>query len=213
MKHEWRKAEKEFYLPQTKPEFVELPAFSFFTIKGKGNPNNEHFQVYIETLYAVSYAVKMNLKQGLTPKGYFDYTVYPLEGVWDITDSAKKNFNGILNKDELIFKLMIRQPDFISNEYAQTMIDITHKKKPHLLLDQIAFECIEEGPCVQMLHLGSYDSEPESFNKMEKFAQAQLMRRRSKVHREIYLSDVRKVEPEKLRTVLRFKVEIIPDLK
>ena len=101
----------------------------------------------------------------------------------------------------------MRQPDFVSSDFAMETIERTKKKKPHVLLDKVEFEIIEEGLCVQMLHSGSYDSEAESFKKMELFASEQKLKRKSLLHREIYLSDARKVSADKLKTVLRFKVE------
>lgn len=207
MKHEWRKHEKELYLPKPKPTLVEVPAFSFFTISGKGNPNGDTFPAYIGVLYALSYAVKMSPKKQMAPEGYFDYTVYPLEGVWDLSEKAKANYDGKLNKDELIFTLMIRQPDFVDQVFFQQVLELTQKKKPHPLLEQVQFETIEEGTCVQMLHKGSYEEEPASFQQMEAFAATQQVERKSKRHREIYLNDARKTAPEKLKTVLRFQVE------
>ncbi|MCG8475963.1 MAG: GyrI-like domain-containing protein [Cytophagales bacterium] len=207
MKHEWRKKEKTVYLPKSKPEVIDLPAFKFFTIEGEGNPNGENFTDYIQVLYSVSYAVKMNLKKGEEPPGYVDYTVYPLEGVWDINDEAKVTFDGTINKDDLVFKLMIRQPDFVDESFAQQMIELTKKKKPHDLLDKVKFETIEEGKCVQMLHLGSYDDEPESFRQMKEFALNEGLKRKSMTHREIYLTDTRRTPVEKLKTVLRFQAE------
>ena len=207
MKQEWRKHEKDIYLPKQVPVVIDIPEFSFFTIEGEGNPNNEMFGEYIETLYSLSYAVKMSPKKGMAPKGYFDYTVYPLEGVWDLNEKAKQNYTGTFNKDDLVFKLMIRQPSFVSEEYAKEIIDYTKKKKPHNLLDKAIFETINEGKCIQMLHLGSYDDEPVSFKIMEEFADKNNLIRKCKTHREIYLSDARKVEPDKLKTVLRFGVE------
>jgi hypothetical protein len=207
MKHEWRKHEKELYLPKPKPTLVEVPAFSFFTISGKGNPNGDTFPAYIGVLYALSYAVKMSPKKQMAPEGYFDYTVYPLEGVWDLSEKAKANYDGKLNKDELIFTLMIRQPDFVDQAFFQQVLELTQKKKPHPLLEQVQFETIEEGTCVQMLHKGSYEEEPASFQQMEAFAATQQVERKSKRHREIYLNDARKTAPEKLKTVLRFQVE------
>ena len=207
MKHEWKKHEKEFYVPKNKPEARAIPTFNFFTIEGKGNPNNEFFGEYIGVLYSLAYAIKMSPKKGITPKGYFEYTVYPLEGVWDISEEAKKSYDGTLNKDELLFKLMIRQPDFVTEEFAEQVIANTKKSKPHELLNQVKFEQIEEGPSVQMLHIGSYDNEPASFQQMEAYTKTNGLRRKCMTHREIYLSDVRKVEPEKLKTVLRFQTE------
>lgn len=143
----------------------------------------------------------------MTPNGYFDYTVYPLEGVWDIKEEARKRFDGRINKDDLVFTLMIRQPDFVDNDFAFRILNETKKGKPHELLGKVKFEEITEGDCIQMLHLGSYDHEPESFSLMEAFADQLHVKRKSKVHKEIYLTDARNTEPGKLKTVLRFKVE------
>ncbi|MBK8946168.1 MAG: GyrI-like domain-containing protein [Ignavibacteriae bacterium] len=209
MKHEWRKKEKEFYLPKNKPENIQIPEFKFFTIEGKGNPNSEKFSNYIEVLYSLSYAVKMSYKKGIEPTNYFHYTVYPLEGIWDISENAKQNFNGKIDKDELLFKLMIRQPDFVNEEFAMIILEETKKKKTNELLNNIKYEKINDDNSVQMMHLGSYDNEADSFKRMEDFAAANNLKRVSKVHREIYLTDPRKTLPEKLKTVLRFKVEKI----
>ncbi|MDB9744066.1 GyrI-like domain-containing protein [Fibrobacterales bacterium] len=141
------------------------------------------------------------------PVRYFEYTVYPLEGVWDITDEAKKTFDGTINKDDLMFNLMIRQPNFVTEEYALGIIEQVKKSKPHRILDDVKFEMITEGKVVQMLHKGSFDDESETFEIMEGFAKKQGLERLSKVHREVYLSDARRVEPAKLKTVLRFKVK------
>jgi hypothetical protein len=206
MKQEWKKHEKTVYLPKDKPELITVPEFKYFTLEGKGNPNDDFFPEYIGVLYSLSYAVKMSPKQGIAPQDYFEYTVYPLEGVWDIDEEARKQYNGTLDKDTLVFRLMMRQPDFVSADFARQMIERTRKKKPHPLLDEVEFAAIEEGLCVQMLHKGSYDDEPESFHRMEAFTREQQLRRVSRIHREIYLSDARKVAPEKLRTVLRFQV-------
>lgn len=207
MKHEWKKAEKQFYLPKNKPELVVIPAFKFFTIEGKGNPNDVHFAEYISVLYSLSYAVKMSPKKGLQPAGYFEYTVYPLEGVWDLTDEARKTYDGTFDKNDLVFKLMMRQPDFVKSSFALQINEFTQKSKPHQLLEEVKFEEITEGECIQMMHIGSYDSEPATFANMEKYAEQMNYKRKTQNHREIYLSDVRKVTTEKLRTVLRFRVE------
>jgi len=207
MKYDWKKNDKQFYLPEDKPEMIVIPAFNFYTIEGKGNPNDKFFAEYIGVLYSLSYAIKMSPKQRVAPDGYFEYAFFPLEGVWDINEEAKANHAGILDKNSLVFRLMIRQPGFVTADYAHEAIERTKKKKPHDLLTSARFESIKEGLCVQMLHKGSYDSEPESFKKMEEFACANNLKRISHIHREIYLSDARKVAPEKLRTVLRFQVE------
>lgn len=207
MKKEWKKEEKQFYLPKSKPELINLPEFKFFTIEGSGNPNDDFFGEYIGVLFSLSYAIKMSPKKGAEPKGYYDYSVYPLEGVWDLNENAKMRFDGTINKNDFEFKLMIRQPEFVEQDFALEIIELTKKKKPNFLLDKVEFERITEGNCIQMLHIGSYDNEPASFRLMEEFAQHQNKNRISKTHREIYLSDARKVLPDKLKTVLRFKVE------
>jgi len=207
MKHEWRKKEKSIYLPKNKPEIIDIPEYKFLTIEGEGNPSSSFFSECIGVLYPISYAIKMNLKKlEIKPEGYYDYTVYPLEGVWDINEKAKINFNGEISKDDFVYKLMIRQPDFLDDKLFNEMLRLTQEKKPNKLLSKVKFEKIKEGKCVQMLHIGSYDNEPETFKIMEEFTGKENLLRVSKVHREIYLSDFRKVATEKLKTVLRFQV-------
>ena len=207
MKHDWKKNDKQFYMPKNKPETIVVPKFNYYTIDGKGNPNDDFFADYIGVLYSLSYAIKMSPKQGVAPDGYLEYTVFPLEGVWDIDEEAKKNYNGTLDKNALVFKLMMRQPDFVTAGFALETIERTKKKKPNPLLEKVKFEAIEDGLCVQMLHEGSYDSEPASFLKMKEFANGKNLVRISHSHREIYLSDARKVPADKLKTVLRFNVK------
>lgn len=209
MKHEWRKKEKTLYIPKQKPEVITIPEFNFFTISGQGNPNNPEFSEYIGALYTFSYAVKMELKKNPVLDNYYDYTVYPLEGIWDISEEAKKIYteNTVLNKDDLVFTLMIRQPHFVTKAYALETIQNVISKKANPLLRKVKFEKITEGKCIQMLHVGSYDNEPETFKIMEDFAVENNLYRVSKIHKEIYLSDFRKVSEEKLKTVLRFSIK------
>ena len=148
-KYEWKKKEKNFYQPKSKPEIIDIPSFKFFTIEGKGNPNDEFFGDYIGVLYSLSYVVKMSYKKGIEPKGFYDYTVYPLEGFWDLTEKGREESKkGIINKEELLFKLMIRQPDFVDEAYAKFIVEEVKKNKPHALLNDIKFEEIEEGKVV-----------------------------------------------------------------
>ena len=205
-KHEWRKKEKALYLPKNKPEVIDIPEFKFITIEGEGSPADSVFSDYIGALYSLAYTIKMMPKKMDTqPKGYFDFTVYPLEGVWDINDKAKANFKGRINKEDLVYKLMIRQPDFVSENYYSEMLEVAKEKKKSPLLEQINFERLSEGRCVQILHLGPFEDLTASFEIMEDFAKSEGVVRLSKMHREIYLSDPRKVAPEKLKTVLRFQ--------
>ncbi len=210
MKHVWRKAEKQYYLPGKKPGIVDIPEFKFFTINGTGDPNDEAFQDYIGVLYALSYTIRMSPKKNRAPEGYYEYTVYPLEGVWDISEEAKeKDLNSFaeLDKSDFVFTIMIRQPEFVTESYAEQTLQTVKREKPNALLDEVAFKTIKEGKCLQMLHVGPYDDEPESFRKMEEYANKNHLKRKTKKHREIYLSDPRRAKPENLKTVLRFQVE------
>lgn len=204
MKHQWRKHEKDLYMPKQKPELVSVPEQKFFMIEGKGNPNGVDFSNRIEVLYSLAYAVRMMPKQGYSPEGYFEYTVYPLEGLWDLTDRGR----GLdtLDKDELLYTIMIRQPDFVTEEVVDRAFERVRKKKPNPLLEEVSFSTIEDGLSVQMLHIGPYDEEPRSFEKMKEFIEENQLEIKTLRHREIYLSDARKVEPAKLKTILRYMV-------
>ncbi|MGM9923156.1 MAG: GyrI-like domain-containing protein [Bacillus sp. (in: firmicutes)] len=206
MKYEWRKAAKQIYIPKKRPELITVPAFRFFVLDGKGNPNDEAFSEAIGVLYSLSYAIKMMPKQGIVPEGYYDYTVFPLEGIWDMEQAGEP---GALDKDNLIYRIMIRQPDFVTEEVAEEVLRIVGKKKPHPLLDSALFTSIEDGLSVQMLHIGPYDEEAASFAEMDEYCENHQLRRTSQVHREIYLSDPRRTQPEKLKTVLRYHVEYV----
>jgi len=207
VKHEWRKHEKLLYLPKAKPMIVEVPPLNYFVISGEGNPNGDGFSSAIEALYTASYSVRMSHKQGVVPEGFYEYTVYPLEGVWDISEEAKARNDGTFSKEELVYDVMIRQPDFVTAQFATEILEKASLKNANPLLKQIKFRTLHEGKAVQILHMGSYDTEPESFEKMATYCEAEGLVRISKTHREIYLSDARKVTPEKLKTVLRIRVE------
>jgi hypothetical protein len=203
MKYEWRKKDKEIYLPRTNPTIIDVPKMKYFTLKGKGNPNSEEFQDCVGALYALSYAIRMMPKKGMNPEGFFEYTVFPLEGVWDLDEEGRKM--EVLNKDRLVYKIMIRQPDFVTEELFVLAKSLVTKKVPEKWLTAIHLEEIDEGLCVQCLHIGSFDTERETFTKMEEFCTSSNLIRTDKRHREIYISDPRKTETEKLKTVLRFK--------
>ncbi|WP_298839625.1 GyrI-like domain-containing protein [Clostridium sp.] len=205
MKFEWRKQEKNFYLPKDKPNLVTVPEQKFFMISGKGNPNDEEYSEKIGVLYSLSYAVRMMPKQGYIPEGYFEYTVYPLEATWDLTQEGKKFKE--LNKDELLYTIMIRQPDFVTQDIVDRAFENVRKKKDHSFLADVTFETMEDGLSVQMIHIGSYDDEPKSFELMDKYCLDNNLQILSDVHhREIYLSDSRRTEKSKLKTVLRYMV-------
>lgn len=205
MKHEWRKKEKNLYVPKNQPEIIEVPEFKFLSISGEGNPNSEYFSECVQALYSLAYGVRMSYKWEVPPKEYYDYTVYPLEGIWNLIDPTK-HIEGQLDKDNLKFELMIRQPDFLDDTLFEQVMEIVSKKKTQPQLKNVAFEKYTEGTCVQMLHIGSYDLENESFKLMEDFCKSNGYKRLEKSHREIYLSNPQSTAPEKLKTVLRFKI-------
>ena len=209
MKHEWRKKEKSIYLPKQTPSFISLQPMNYFTIEGAGNPNSEAFSDAVGALYAMSYGIRMAPKKGIHPEGYFEYTVYPLEGFWSLNDKGIEDYKAhqTFNKDDLLFKLMIRQPDFVTETFALETIARISKDKPHPYNEEIKFETIEEGNSVQALHIGPYDTESETFNKINDFCETNSYIRLSPTHKEIYLSDPRKTVPEKCKTVLRIAVK------
>lgn len=205
MKHEWRKKEKNYYMPITKPEIVNMEKLKFIQIKGSGNPNSEEFSEKVGTLYSLAYAIKMMPKKGITPIGYFDYTVYPLEGIWDLKEESRND--EVFDKNNLVYTIMIRQPKFVNEGVFQEARDIVKKKNKNILLDEVEFCTIDEGMCVQMMHIGPFDDEYKTFEVMKQFCEDNNLLIKNKAHREIYISDFRKTSQEKLKTVLRYMVE------
>ena len=201
-KVEYRKTQKEMYLPKEKPTIITIPSMRFAAIEGVGNPNGSDFSNRTGALYAFSYAVKMSYKSENPPEGYYDYTVYPLEGIWDLIDKKAS----ALDKDNFKYTIMIRQPDFLTDALFESFLERAYEKKKDPFLKEIKYITIEDGLCCQMMHAGSYDDEPASFKKMIEFVEENGYERAEMTHREIYLSDPRKTSPEKLKTVLRFKV-------
>lgn len=207
MKHEYRKHEKELYGTKAKPTLLDVPKHKFICIKGEGNPNGADFKTRVEALYSVAYTIRMSHKNGFAPDDYFEYTVYPLEGLWDIKNHDSETFT----KDELVYTIMIRQPEFVDEEMFNKSLEIAQNKKPNNLLSEVYFEEIIDGLSVQMLHIGSFDKEDETFAFMKEFVKSNDLRIKTLVHREIYLSDPRKVTDDKLKTLLRYRVEKVND--
>ena len=196
MKHEWRKHEKALYGAGKTPGLVDVPAQKFIVISGRGDPNGEDFSARISALYPLAYALRSVFKARDE-----DYAVYPLEGLWSGAVQG-----GAVVKSELEYELMIRQPDAATEDEFSEALDRTRRRKPSPLLDEVRFEAITDGRCVQMLHTGPYDDEPASFALMADFAAANGLERAGAGHREIYLNDAKRTEPAKLRTILRFSV-------
>ena len=204
MKYEWKKSEKNICGVKQKAEFMDIPEQSFITIKGEGDPNEEGFSKRISALYSVAYSIKMLFKSRMKDESdekLKDFTVYPLEGEWE----EKKE--GILDKSKLRYTLMIKQADFISDEIFNTALLNVKKKKPDALYDEISLEKFPCTKAIQILHIGSYDEEPLSFEKMDELTKELKLRRNKKSHREIYLSDKNRTAEEKRKTILRYTVE------
>lgn len=202
-KQDYHKDFKSLYIPKAVPEIVKVPSIKFAVIDGEGDPNEEGFGLDTAALYGFSYAVKMSYKGKDVPEGFYDYTVFPLEGEWDLIDKSKP----ATDKSNFRYRIMIRQPDFLTDNLFVRFLDATMKKKPGPSLEKIKFEEITEGLCCQMMHIGPFSEEPQSFERMELFCHENGYKRLFKTHREIYLSDPRKTEPDKLKTVLRFRIE------
>lgn len=201
-KVDYKKDFKQLYVPGTSPQIVDVPAIRFMMIDGSGDPNGEEFAKATEALYSLSYAVRMSYKSNDVPAGYYEYTVFPLEGVWDLLDRSKP----ATDKSNFKYTIMIRQPDFLTEQGFERFREQTMKKKLNPLLEMVRFEQTTDGLSCQMMHLGSFDDEPASFARMEAYCAEHGLTRASKIHREIYLSDPRKTEAAKLKTVLRFPV-------
>ncbi|WP_419873394.1 GyrI-like domain-containing protein [Candidatus Pristimantibacillus sp. PTI5] len=202
-KIEYKKDYKQFYLPKTIPDIIDINEMPFIMISGKGDPNGAEFARVTEALYSVTYAIKMSYKSDDVPAGYYEYTVFPLEGIWDLIDKSKP----ATDKNNLKYTIMIRQPDFLTDELFIKFVEQTKKKKPNPYLEELIFGKMRDGLCCQVMHIGSFDDEPESFAKMEVFCKEKGYVRTDKTHREIYLSDPRKTDMLKMRTVLRFPIK------
>lgn len=156
-------------------------------------------------LYSLAYAIKMEYKSGVV-KGealddVTDFSVYPLEGVWRQAEC------GELVKENLEYNIMIRQPDFITRDMINAALEKVKKKKPSPLLEEVRFSSMQDGTCIEILHIGSYDKEPESFQKMDQFAKQNKLERVGDCHREIYLSNAKRCQKSRLKTILRYRVK------
>ena len=198
------------YKPGSSPVQIEVPALTFFELAGSGRPDSPEFAEIVGTLYGMSYTVRMAPKSGLVLAGYQPFTVYPLEGIWDLSETARLAADptayGISDKTQLVYRLMIRQPDFVNESNFPAILEHARRKKKLPLLDHVRLIRLEEGLCVQMTHIGSYDEEPASFVRMQAYCELHGLQRRDHTHREIYMSDPRRTAPEAMRTVLRWQV-------
>ncbi len=210
MAFDFKKEYKEFYMPKKQPEIVEVPKANYIAVRGTGDPNEEGgaYKQAIGVLYAVAYTLKMSYKTDYKIAGFFEYVVPPLEGFW-----WQEGVDGINYADKAAFKWIsvIRLPDFITREDFDWAVETASKKKK-LDCSSAEFLTIEEGLCVQIMHIGSFDSEPESAALMDKYLAENGYANdfsESRLHHEIYLSDVRKSAPEKWKTVIRHPIKKI----
>jgi hypothetical protein len=194
------KLHKDQYVASKQPQFVEIPEARYLAVSGRGEPGGEEFAAKIGALYGVAYTVKMTRKFA----GKQDYTVCKLEGQWWV-DGERQNF-AATDRKQWNWKLLIRTPDFVRDEELNEAVTTLLQKGKEPEVRQVGFESFAEGTCVQMLHVGPYDSEPETILKMQAFTEEQGMELRGR-HHEIYLSDPRRVPPERLKTILRHPVK------
>ena len=208
MAFDYKKEYKEFYMPKAVPTIVVIPKMNYIAVRGEGDPNQEdgEYKKSIELLYGIAYTIKMSKKGGHQIEGYFDYVVPPLEGFW-----WQQDVDGIdyAHKENFHWISVIRLPDFVTKQdFDWAISEATRKKK--MFFSKVEFLTIEEGLCVQCMHIGSYDDEPATVQMMHDFMEQQgykLDITEKRLHHEIYLSDARKVAPEKLKTVIRHPIK------
>ncbi len=212
-KIDYKKLYKNLYAPGTTPSLIDVPAMKFLMVEGKGNPNipGGEYQQAVELLYALSYTIKMDYKFSDQP-GVSDYVVPPLEGLWWLNDQNDFDFT---KKDQYCWISMIRQPDFIGEDMFQAALLKVAHKKPSLDVDKARLELFREGLCVQCMHIGPYDEEPETVKKIDTYVLESGKKNaigtlssegKPLHHHEIYLSNPLKCKPSARKTILRHPV-------
>lgn len=207
MAFDFKKEYKEFYMPKNKPQIVTVPKANYIAVRGKGNPNDEGgaYQQAMRVLYSVAYTLKMSYKTDYKIEGFFEYVVPPLEGFW-----WQEGIDGVdyTNKDAFQWISVIRLPDFITEKDFNWAVETATRKKK-LDCSSADFLTIDEGLCVQIMHIGAYDNEPETVAVMDAFLEETGYVNdfsETRLHHEIYLSDPRRTAPEKLKTVIRHPI-------
>ena len=208
MAFDFKKEYKEFYMPKNKPEIVTVPKANYIAVRGKGNPNeiDGAYQKAISILYAVAYTLKMSYKTEHKIEGFFEYVVPPLEGFW-----WQDNVDGIDYADKTAFNWIsvIRLPEFITQKDFEWAVETASEKKK-LDCSSAEFLTVDEGLCVQIMHIGAFDDEPQTVALMDEYIAQNGYENditESRLHHEIYLSDARKVAPEKWKTVIRHPIK------
>lgn len=208
MAFDFKKEYKEFYMPKNRPEIVTVPKANYIAVRGKGNPNeiDGAYQKAISILYAVAYTLKMSYKTEHKIEGFFEYVVPPLEGFW-----WQDNVDGIDYADKAAFNWIsvIRLPEFITQKDFEWAVKTASEKKK-LDCSSAEFLTVDEGLCVQIMHIGAFDDEPQTIALMDEYIAQYGYENditESRLHHEIYLSDARKVAPEKWKTVIRHPIK------
>lgn len=204
MAFDYKKEYKEFYMPKNTPGVVVVPKMNYLAVRGKGNPNAEsgEYKQSIALLYAIAFTIKMSYKGDHRIEGYFEYVVPPLEGLWQWKDI---DYN---QKENMRFISIIRLPDFVTKQDFDWAISEAQSKKKKDF-SKVEFLTYDEGLCVQCMHIGAYDNEPKTIEKMHEYAQNNgfcLDITETRYHHEIYLSDPRKCAPDKIKTVIRHPI-------
>ena len=208
MAFDFKKEYKEFYMPKNKPSIVTVPRMNYIAVRGQGDPNAEdsEYKQAIGLLYGIAFTIKMSKKGSHQIEGYFDYVVPPLEGFWWQDDIIGVDFS---RKDDFKWISVIRLPDFVTeDDFNWAVGEASAKKKVDF--SKVEFLTYDEGLCVQCMHIGSYDDEPATVALMHEFMESQgyaLDITDKRLHHEIYLSDARKVAPEKRKTVIRHPIK------
>lgn len=207
MSFDYKKEYKEFYMPPKKPGIITIPSMNFVAVRGQGDPNEENgeYKQAIGLLYTIAFTIKMSYKGNHKIDGYFSYVVPPLEGLW-----WQEGIDGIdySHKENFCWIAMIRLPEFVTKEEFDWAIEEATAKK-NIDFSKVEFFTYDEGNCVQCMHIGMYDEEPVTIEKMDIFAKEQgyeIDMKSGRYHHEIYLSDPRRCAPERLKTVIRHPI-------
>ena len=207
MAFDFKKEYKEFYMPKKRPEIIDVPPMNYIAVRGKGDPNEENgaYKQAIGVLYAVAYTLKMSYKTDRRIEGFFDYVVPPLEGFWWQDGVKGIDYD---KKDRFNWISVIRLPDFIKKDDFEWAVKTAAEKKK-IDCSFAEFITVNEGLCAQIMHIGAFDSESESVELMDKYLEENGYENDisdKRLHHEIYLSDARKVVPEKWKTVIRHPI-------
>lgn len=208
MSFDFKKEYKEFYLPKSIPSVITVPEMNYIAVRGKGDPNDENgeYKNTIGLLYGIAFTIKMSYKGAHKIDGYFEYVVPPLEGFWRQNGAQNIDYS---HKERFDFISVIRLPDFVTKADFDWAIEEASKKKKQDF-SKVEFFTHDEGVCVQCMHIGSYDDEPKTVALMHEYIKAngyELDITDKRLHHEIYLSDPRKCEASKLKTVVRHPIK------